>query len=114
MNRIFLFFISAFIISSCTYDKAEISPCENADAKYGQDIAPLVATRCALSGCHNGDSISVGNFNNYAEIKLRVDNGQFKSTVIDSRSMPPVNKPALSGDEFNKLKCWFDAGAPNN
>ena len=81
---------------------------------YKDQLIPLFNTKCALSGCHNGDSTSVGNFNEYAEIKMRVDNGQFKIKMFDSKSMPPISQPPLTSEEYNKLKCWFDAGAPNN
>lgn len=113
-NNLFALFILAFYFSACTYKKVELDPCENVNSKYTQDISPLIQTHCALSGCHNGDSTSVGNFNEYAEIKMRVENGQFKIKVFDSKSMPPISQPSLTSEEYNKLKCWFDAGAPNN
>ena len=114
-NWLFAFYILTILLSSCTYRKVEsANPCENVNSKYAQGIAPLIQTRCAIAACHNGDGNSVGNFNNYAEIKLRVDNGQFKLRVIDARAMPPVTQPSLTSEEFIKLKCWFDAGGPNN
>ena len=113
-NCLFAFYIFAILFSACSYKKVELNPCENANSNYAQSISPLIQVHCALSGCHNGDSTSVGNFNEYAEIKMRVDNGQFKLKVFDSKSMPPVSQPSLPSEEYNKLKCWFDAGAPNN
>jgi hypothetical protein len=100
------------LISSCTYKKAELNLCDG--VKYSVNIVPLVQTHCALAGCHNGDSMSVGDFNNYTDIKMRVDNGQFKIKVIDTQSMPPPSRPSLTSNEFNLLKCWFEAGAPEN
>ncbi len=109
-----IFFILAIFISSCTYKKLDINPCDNVSSNYTKSISPLIKTHCALSGCHNGDSISVGDFNEYTEIKMRVDNGQFKIKVFDSKLMPPASQPSLASEDYNKLKCWFDAGAPNN
>lgn len=106
--------ILLFLFYACTHERSEISPCEGVNSSYAQSIAPIIQTRCALPGCHNGDSVSVGNFSNYDEIKIRVDNGQFKIKVFDTKSMPPASLPALPSGEYNKLKCWFDSGAPNN
>ena len=111
-----LFAIGIIIIlcSGCSHDEPEINPCDNINSKYAESIAPLIQSHCALSGCHNGDSLSVGNFNNYTEVKLRVDNGQFKARVLDSKTMPPLSKPSLTTEEYNKFKCWVDGGALNN
>ena len=113
-NRLFVLYILTLYFSACTHKKIELNPCENVNIKYAQSIAPLIQTHCALPGCHNGDSTSVGNFNEYNEIKIRVENGQFKIKLFDTKSMPPITQPALSSEDFNKLKCWFDAGALNN
>ncbi len=104
----------ALCFISCTNKKLDLNPCENVNIKYAQSIAPLIQTHCALPGCHNGDSTSVGNFNEYSEIKMRVDNGQFKIKLFDTQSMPPITRPPLTSEEYNQLKCWFDAGASNN
>ncbi len=111
---LYVLYILAFYFSSCTSKKLDLDPCESVNIKYAESISPLIQTRCALPGCHNGDSISVGDFNDYTEIKMRVDNGQFKLKVFDTRSMPPMTQPTLTSEEFNKLKCWFEAGALNN
>lgn len=114
-NWLFAYYILAILLSACTYKKVEsANPCENVNSKYAQSIVSIIQTRCAIPGCHNGDSTSVGNFNNYAEIKMRVDNGQFKLRVLDARSMPPITQPLLTSEDYSKLKCWYEAGAPNN
>ena len=114
VNYLFAFCLLSILFSSCTYKKVDLNPCDTVNSNYDISISPLIQTHCALSGCHNGDSTSVGNFNLYTEIKMRVDNGQFKIKMFDSKSMPPASQPSLTSEEYNKLKCWFDAGAPNN
>jgi hypothetical protein len=112
-----LFFIFFLPLLSCTYSKKaelQLPLCATVNSSYSQNIAPLIATRCALSGCHNSDSIPLGNFNNYISIKKRVDNGLFKTKVLDTKLMPPFSQPALTTEEYNKLNCWYQAGAPPN
>lgn len=101
-------------INSCTSDKTELLLCDTVNADYSESVALIIQTRCALSGCHIGDSVSVGNFNNYSEIKERVDNGTFREKVIDSKTMPPSTKPPLTTQEYTILKCWYEAGASGN
>ena len=112
--RLIVFSIPVILLASCTYKKQEINPCEGINSNYSQNIAPLIQIHCALSGCHNGDSTSVGNFKLYEELKTRVDNGQFETRVILSKSMPPFTRPPLSEEDFATLKCWFEGGAPND
>lgn len=113
-KRFFSISIFSLLLNGCTYDNLELDPCENRNVKYAESIAPLIQTRCALSGCHNGDSTSVGDFNLFDEVKMRVDNGQFKLKVLDIKSMPPTTQPPLTTEQFNLLKCWIEVGAPNN
>ncbi len=114
VRKLFSIFIVIILFSGCTYDNLELNPCERIAVKYSESIVPLIQSRCALSGCHNGDSTSVGNFNLYDEVKTRVANGQFELKVFESKSMPPTTLPPLTIKQFNLLKCWVDAGAPNN
>jgi len=107
---IFFILIGTF---SCTYDKADVPVCDNTNASYSQSIAPLIQTRCAIPGCHDG-SLFVGNFNNYSDVKNYIDNGIFKVKVIDMKTMPPPSQPPLTTQEYNKLKCWFENGGQNN
>lgn len=115
LKELLILLSASTLIMSCTYENLEdVNPCVSINSTYIDGVAPLIKTRCALSGCHNGDSLSVGNYNIYTDLKLRVENGQFKIKVFDSKLMPPVTKPPLTSEEFNLLKCWVDAGAPNN
>lgn len=113
-NKNLLLFLFLLNICACTYEKSEPLLCDNVNSNYTQSVVPIILTRCAVSGCHNGDSTSVGNFKNYMELKERVNNGLFNSKVIVEKSMPPPTVPALKKEEYLILKCWYDSGAPNN
>jgi uncharacterized membrane protein len=112
----FLFFIIV-LITSCRKDKAELSKPANltpsCGAKYSDDIKPIIAAKCALSGCHV-TKFSFGDFTLYADLKTRVDNGKINSLVIENKLMPPANSDLLTETELNKIKCWISYGAPEN
>jgi hypothetical protein len=106
-----MFFV--FVLSfGCKYDKLDkLDVCDTNDVKYSTVIGPIIQANCATPGCHAGPSYT-GDFSTYAGVKVRVDNGTFKSRVIDVHAMPPVNK--LSDCDYKRLKAWYDAGALDN
>ena len=101
-----------FIFTSCEYENAGINSVDR-PVSYSGDIIPFMKQNCALAGCHVTNSIT-GNFNDYSEIKLRIDNGKFQSMVFDTRLMPPSNYPPLSEIELTKLRKWISSGAKQN
>ena len=109
-RTVFFLFVTAI---SCTYDKGVVPLCDNVNSSYSQSIRPIMESKCAISGCHDGSSYT-GNFNMYNEIKNWVDNGIFKVKVIDSKQMPPPTQPPLSDKEYQQIKCWVEKGALNN
>jgi hypothetical protein len=78
---------------------------------FSGNIAPLIASRCATAGCHDASSTNgPGPLINYASIfASRVS---IQSSVNTNRM--PQGGPALSAEDKARIKCWIDAGAPNN
>ena len=73
---------------------------------YSGTIKPLVASKCAISGCHT----SLGT---YSGLKNIADNGSLYSQVVSSENMPQGNIN-MSCEERAQIECWLNAGAPNN
>lgn len=106
----------ALCTSSCAYDNEEDlfgeSPCNGQQATYSQVIQPIITSKCAIPGCHEGSNASLPDwrvFNNVqsnaAAIKERTGN----------RTMPPSNAGVqLTASEINDIACWVDSGAQNN
>ena len=75
---------------------------------WKNDILPIMQTRCAITGCHNGVSrtndwrIYTQVKANAAEIRVRTQN---KSMPFDNE-MPQAN--------IDLIACWIDEGAQNN
>jgi hypothetical protein len=85
--------------------------CKSINSGFTSDIKPLIAGACLASGCHNSGSV-YGDFTNYSGIKAKVDNGSFENRVIQKKDMP-LNK-RFTNEELKKIKCWLNAGAPEN
>lgn len=74
---------------------------------WAQEILPVIETKCALFGCHNGDARpDLRNYNNalfYAS--------SIKKFTRD-RSMPFDG--SLTQAQIDLIACWVDDGAMNN
>jgi len=118
----FKIIVSAIILSlfSCYYDnEQELYPNQfgsttsttstPVDVKYGTDIQPLIATRCASPGCH----ATSGQFPDLTSHAKLVNNlNRVEVRAIVQKSMPASGP--LSSADITKLKSWIDAGAKNN
>jgi uncharacterized membrane protein len=115
LKYIVIISLSAFF-SSCYYDKAEVlygtsnADCNTISAKFSTDINTIIQTNCTLSNCHGSNSATGVNFYNYNQISSKASDIYRRAVV--KKDMPPTG--ALSAEDQKKLKCWIDAGAPNN
>jgi hypothetical protein len=78
---------------------------------FAADIKPILTTKCAITGCHNGSQSP--NLSSYANVK---GNATLIKSRVTSKVMPPSNSPAgsLSQDQINQITCWVNDGTPNN
>ena len=82
---------------------------------FTADIRPIIETRCAISGCHDGSMGPSLNWNNFEMFHERAASGLVKLRVTRG-IMPPSNSPAgpLTEEQINAIACWTDQGALNN
>jgi hypothetical protein len=84
------------------------------EVSYSDDVDNLVKTRCAKSGCHNGD---LGADKNW----LVFETFQAKSALVHDRVTRRADEaghmPAdgtLTYDQILTIVCWVEQGAKNN
>lgn len=70
-------------------------------------IAPIISTKCAISGCHNGSQAP--DFRSFANIQANA--GQIK-TLTGNRTMP--QEGSLTQTQIDMIACWVDDGALQN
>lgn len=111
--------ISLITFTSCTKDvgvNPDLLPKspEGCDTiTFAKHIMPIFTNSCVT--CHYPGNQSP-DMSDYNLIKTQVDGGRIKARVIDQvpSRMPDVSMPPLSDEQLNMIKCWLDAGAPNN
>ncbi len=124
-NLLFLSFLSiSFILlfATCTRDKLpEVVPgecIEGVSYTYESSAREIIVRTCTQgSGCHN--AAGRGDYGNFSilEPHLHDDPNGFKDWVLTTEGMPPNYQPdelQLTEEEQNELKCWIEAGYPQN
>lgn len=116
MNKLFLTLGCIIILTSCYKDNEEYLygnvQCDTTDVSFANDILPIIEMNCSVVGCHVAGGSGTGTFENYDQIKAKVDDGSFRDRVIVQQDMPPGTP--LSNCQIAHITKWLDSGAPNN
>jgi len=107
------------LLSSCYYDNEEElyeyynqqNQCDTSAVSFANDIMPMIQGNC-VTGCHVPGGTGNGIFENYAEVKAKVDNGSMMQRVVVAQDMPPGT--ALTQCQIMQMQAWILNGAPNN
>lgn len=81
--------------------------CSTINAKFAADVAPIISSSCAISGCHNGTQAPT--LTTYAQISANASN---INAQVQSGTMPKSG--TLTTAQKNIIKCWVQSGALNN
>jgi len=92
---------------------------------YESSIRSIIDNSCAYSGCHDGQTSGVGDYNFFPEIQDDITSGSFFTRVVEIRDdeqngMPPARavdyggSPRLNDVEFQLMLCWIENGYPEN
>lgn len=105
-----------FILQSCYFDNEEdiYGPvsCDVSAVTFSNQVAPIINSSCATTGCHVSGGSGPGNFTVFSELIAKVNNGSFENRVLIQKTMPP-NSP-LPDCDLQILQAWIDNGAPND
>lgn len=105
-------------MQGCYYDKEELLyhqtgavDCTTISAKFSTDVAPIIKSKCATSGCHDAAGSAGGTvLETYTQIAGM--SGRINQRALIDKTMPPSG--ALSAAEIAALTCWINSGTPNN
>ncbi|MBL0103661.1 MAG: hypothetical protein IPP51_07855 [Bacteroidetes bacterium] len=115
----------AMAFTSCRH-KTDLSSLKQ--VSFANDIQPIIASNCAMSGCHStgssGGEHELFPLTTYEEV---IDEGHVKAgdahgskfyQVISNHTledvMPPSPYPPLSDDQIKLIYLWIEQGAQNN
>jgi uncharacterized membrane protein len=114
MRRSIIPFVIAVILCfGCTKDIGYLPFCDKNPSTYNAVIKPIIDQKCSGPYCHH-DGSYFGDLTSFVGLKEKIDKGTFKTMVYDNKIMPPSSFDQLTEDEYKKIKCWLDDGAPQN
>lgn len=97
--------------------KVDSSTCDSIYNGFSADIAPIFSGNCATSGCHdNGTGANGIVLESHAQIEDEVKNGNVLCAIEHETGCNPMpnGQPQLDQDTIEAIKCWKDAGFPND
>jgi uncharacterized membrane protein len=95
---------------NCTITLNVAVPRGDTGISYAADIQSIIASRCAVPGCHVAGT-SVPSFTSYAAVAARAQNIKLRTS---NGSMPPAGSADLTAQQIQQIACWVDDGAKNN
>jgi Planctomycete cytochrome C len=137
MNKFLAFVLTLMIFSSCTHIIDENPPvnnppivdstdCDPNIVYFENEVLPIFASSCALSGCHDANSAQEGIvLNNYQNIFVtgeisagNPNSGDIYESITEndpSKLMPPPSSGiTLTSAQIQTIYDWIDQGALNN
>jgi hypothetical protein len=121
-----LFVLSAIVLAcslnSCSYHNEEklypkvVATCDTTNVTFSGTIDSIINTKCSGAACHSSGGASGFAYNNYAGVKVSVDDGNIMDRVVlKNNVMPPASSGFVLTDcEIQKIRHWLYNGAPNN
>ena len=96
--------------------------CSPDSVYFVNDIMPIIASNCTMSGCHDVASHADGVvLTTYSSIMRYVSAGNASGSKLykviiktDGERMPPPPRPALTSAQKNLIQKWINQGAKNN
>ena len=98
------------------------NPCSPDTAYFVNDVMPIIASNCAMSGCHDNVTHADGvRLTTYTQVMNYVVAGNASNSKLykeiiktGSERMPPPPMPALTAAQKTAIQKWINQGAKNN
>lgn len=94
----------------CVNDTLTFQCSPSVSLSYELDIAPIVSTKCAAAGCHDGSNPAVPTLSNFTQVAGNANDIKFQ---IGNEAMPPSSSTPLTDSEKAKILCWIEQGEKN-
>ncbi len=112
-NFIYLFGL-LLILSSCGNNEEIPEPgvfnCDVTTVTFSGTIKNIITTKCAITGCHDGDNGESRNWTVFANVQSNAAN--IKARTATGTDMPLTG--SLTQEQIDQIACWVDQGALNN
>ena len=121
MRTLIFLLLSSILLMACNdaadsnAEYMEATDCSGISPTYTADVAPILNTNCALSGCHTALSPSHGlNLQGYQVVKSTFDQHKLLCAINHGNDCNPMPKgrPRLPEADILTITCWAKNGFP--
>ena len=121
MRILFLIPLLVALISACTTISVEPTA-DIPTVSYKNDIAPIIVSNCAQSGCHGAERTEKFNLLSYAQLARLVEPNKPHSSELykvirlysGEEAMPPKPNLPLTDAQIGQIYVWILQGATDN
>ncbi len=114
--------VSGLLVAvGCTKENAEDAygpapvTCDTTNVTYSGVVQPIIAAKCATSGCHLGAGASGWDLSNYHGVLTSSEYGVLMPAINHTGPSPmPKGQAKLDDCSIAKIQKWVNDGAPNN
>lgn len=99
-------FSSVIAMAACKKESSTSLTCDS-NLSFSSTVQPVLVSKCATSGCHNGSGMA--NLSTYNNAKNEASSIR---TSVENGSMPRGG--SLTSAEKTAILCWIQNGTPNN
>jgi len=115
MKRVSWLVVCGLWFTACAYENEEelfgVTVCDPQTTTYSGVVQPIIASNCAISGCHDGSN-TLPDWSDFSNVQ---SNAALIKQRTSNRTMPPSNaNVTLTAAEIEQIACWVDSGAQNN
>ena len=113
-GRVIFLMIAVASAACADHDIPKTFDCSTEAISYLDDVKPIVAQNCAISGCHNGDLGSDKDWRDFQKLQARAGEMKRRVTLPEGAAGHMAARGSLTFDEIQTLVCWVDQGALDN
>lgn len=112
-------FAGITLLAACSDDNEEdllddgddTDDCGAETVSLADDIEPIIASNCAVSGCH----VTGSQFPDFTQKQNIISHASSIRTRTSNGSMPPPQSGrSLSSEQISKISCWVENGAKDD
>jgi len=116
MKKMLLVLVTTLFVVLFSCDKAnylDSADCTDNTPTYTQDVAPIMATSCAITACHDAATVAAGiQLDTYDTVVLNAEDDHFLCSINHGNDCDamPIGLPKLSDASISAITCWIKNG----
>mgnify|MGYP001400444497 CR=1 FL=1 len=113
MNKLPFLGLAIMLLGSCSKSDLQTYDCQDTLITYTDDIAPIMASNCSISGCHNATAKAHGiDLSSYSSVVSESTRSRFLGAIqhLPGYDAMPEGRAKLDDSDIQTISCWIEGG----